>query len=295
MNDFVRKQLGMVNAMFENWMERRSKEVTLPENVEIIEDISYLGTGLDCHKVDIYRPKGERGKIPVVVNLHGGGMLLCTRKVNRPFCAELAKRGFLVFCVDYPLVPEKDIPGILADVAAGLEWVKGQIAAYGGDENRVYLVGDSAGAFIGLYELAAQKNECIAQSLNMKPSDLPIRAAAFISGMFYTAKMDSVGAFLRSDFYGKDWKRHPFRPYMDPASPAVVKNLPPLYLVTARLDNLRNYTLDFARGLKKAGVPHKLVDLPFDKDMNHDFVIIKPESEKAQRIIEGICEFLNKH
>ena len=114
MNDFVRKQLGMVNAMFENWMERRSKEVTLPENVEIIEDISYLDTGLDCHKVDIYRPKGERGKIPVVVNLHGGGMLLCTRKVNRPFCAELAKRGFLVFCVDYPLVPEKDIPGILA-------------------------------------------------------------------------------------------------------------------------------------------------------------------------------------
>ena len=292
MNEFVKKQLGNVNAMFENWMGRRAKEVSLPDNVEIIEDIPYLDTGLDCHKVDIYRPKGNSEKLPVIANLHGGGMLLCTRKVNRPFCAELAKRGFLVFCVDYPLVPEKDIPGILADVAVGLDWVQEKIGAYGGDENRVYLVGDSAGAFIGLYELAAQKNGAIAASLNLKPSDLPIRAAAFISGMFYTAKLDSVGGFLRSDFYGKDWKRHPFRPYMDPASPAVAKNLPPLYLVTARLDNLRNYSLDFVKGLKKAGVPHKLVDLPFDKEMNHDFVIIKPESPKAQTIIDEICEFL---
>lgn len=294
MNNFVKKQLSKVNAMFENWMARRAKEVILPENVEIIEDLPYLDSGLDCHKTDIYRPK-EGGNYPVVVNIHGGGMLLCTRKVNRPFCAELAKRGFLVFCVDYPLVPEKDIPGILADVASGMEWVKSQIAAYGGDEEKVYMIGDSAGAFIGLYEMAAQRNPAIAASLNLNVTSLEIRAAAFISGMFYTAKMDSVGGFLRSDFYGKDWRSHPFRPYMDPACPAVAGGLPPLYLVTAKQDNLRKYTLDFAGGLRKTGASHRLVDLPFDKDMNHDFVIIKPESEKAQRIIEEICAFLSKN
>lgn len=294
MNRFVKKQLGMVNALFENWMSRREKEIKLPENVEILEDIPYLNTGRDCHRVDIFRPvSGEN--LPVIVNLHGGGMLLCTRKVNRPFCAELAKRGFLVFCVDYPLVPDRDIPGILSDVSAGMDWVKEKITGYGGDPEKVYLVGDSAGAFIGTYELASQKNGKIADALGMKPTELKINGAAFISGMFYTAKLDSTGAFLRSDFYGKKWRKHPFRPYMDPAVKDVAGNMLPLYLVTAKLDNLRNYTLDFARGLRKAGITHIMRDLPMDKDMNHDFVIIKPESPKSQRIIDEICEFLRQY
>lgn len=291
MNGFVKKQLANVNAMFENWMRRRAAEVIIPDTVEIIADIPYRNTGLDCNRVDIYRPVGEE-RLPVIVNLHGGGMLLCTRKVNRPFCAELAKRGFLVFCMDYPLVPDRDIPGILSDVAAGMDWVKENITSYGGDPEKVYLVGDSAGAFIGTYELAAQKSEKIGNALGMKPSDLKIRAAAFISGMFYTAKTDSTGAFLRADFYGRNWRKHPFQPYMDPAVPEVAGNMPPLYLVTAKLDNLRNYTLSFACGLKKAGITYILRDLPVDKDMNHDFVIIKPESPKAQTIIDEICAFL---
>lgn len=291
MNGFIRKQLANVNAMFENWMLRRAAEVILPENVEILEDIPYLNSESDCHRVDIYRPVGGE-KLPVIVNIHGGGMVLCTRKVNRPFCAELAKRGFLVFCVDYPLVPHRDIPGILADVAVGMDWVKGNITAYGGDPEKVYLVGDSAGAFIGTYELAAQKSRRVAAALSLKPAELNIRAAAFISGMFYTAKTDSTGAFLRADFYGRNWRKHPFRPYMDPAVPEVAGNMPPLYLVTAKRDNLRNYTLSFVCGLKKAGITYILRDLPVDKDMNHDFVIIKPESPKAQTIIDEICAFL---
>ncbi len=295
MTRFVKKQLGMVNAMFENWMARRAEEVTLPENVEVFEDIPYLNSGLGCHKLDIYRPKDCGEELPVIVNIHGGGMLLCTRKVNRPFCWELAKRGFLVFCLDYPLVPEKDIPGILADVSVGMDWVMEKTGTFGGNAERVYIVGDSAGAFIGTYELAAQRNERIAGALGMNAAKLNVKAAAFISGMFYTARMDSTGAFLRSDFYGKDWKHHPLRPYMDPAVPEVAGNLPPVYLVTAKLGNLRNYTLDFAKGLKKAGTPHKLTDLPFDRDMNHDFVIIKPESAKAQKVIDEICEFLRQY
>lgn len=293
MNRFVKKQLANVNAMFERWMEKRLGEVAVPENAEVFEDIPYLDSGLDCHCGDIFRPAGGEN-LPVIVNIHGGGMVLCSRKVNAPFCWELAKRGFLVFCVDYPLVPDRDIPGILADVAAGMDWVKENINAYGGDPERVYLVGDSAGAFIGTYELASQRNPGIAEALNLIPSKLDVKAAAFISGMFYTARLDSTGAFLRSDFYGRKWRKHPFRPYMDPAVPEVAGCMPPLYLVTAKLDNLHNYTLDFARGLKKAGVRHKLVDLPLDKEMNHDFVIIKPESPKSQTIIDEICEFLHK-
>lgn len=295
MNPFVIKQLEAVKQLLDRWMKKRAGEVQLPGTVECLEDIAYLETGGDCHRVDIYRPKGAAEKLPVILNLHGGGMVLCTRKVNRPFCAELAKRGFLVFCVDYPLVPEADVPGILADVARGMDFVWESISQYGGDPERVYMVGDSAGAFLAVYELAAQKEEQVAQALELAPSTLPVKAAAFISGMFYTAKMDSVGMFLREDFYGRDWKHHPFRAYADPAVPEVAGAMPPCYLVTAGLDNLRGYTLAFCKGLKAAGTDYCLQDLPRKAGLDHDFVIVKPEHPEAQRVIDEICQFLRKH
>lgn len=295
MNRFVTGQLDKVKFIFDRWMEKRAEEVRFPEDTECVENIPYLDTGLDCHKMDIYRPKGAAEKLPVVINFHGGGMLLCTRKVNRLFCAEIARRGYLVFCVDYPLVPEKNVPEILADAARGMDRAGELIDRFGGDPGRVSLVGDSAGAFLGTYEIAARKNPAVAQALGIVPTAVEVKAAALISGMFYTARMDSVGAFLRKDFYGRDWKIHPFRPYMSPDVQEVAGAMPPAMLITAKLDNLRNYTLDFAKGLEKAGVSCRVLDYPADKDMSHDFVIIKPEAPKAQRAIDEICAFLRKY
>ena len=291
MNRFVMSQLDQVNRRFEKWMEKRSREVRIPENVEEFCDIPYRETTSEFHKIDVYRPNNTGGPLPVMVNFHGGGMVLCSRKVNAPFCREMAKRGFLVFSVDYPLVPDADVPQILQDAAAGMKKVEALLEAFGGDPERVFLVGDSAGAFIGLYEMAAQKNPELAASLNLEPSGLEIRRAAFISGMFYTARFDSVGAYLRRDFYGKNWRDHPFRPYMDPAAMAVTEHLPPLYLVTSKLDHLRSYTLKLAKGLKARGKDFILVDKQAHPDMTHDFVIVKPEGKPAQEIIEGICDF----
>ena len=292
MNRFAEKQLARVGKLLDRWMEKRTREVRLPESVSCLEDIPYRDTGKDCHKLDIYRPGKTEGTLPVILNLHGGGLVLCNRKVNRPFCAELARRGFLVFSVDYPLVPQAKVPEILSDVARAMDFVRDSIGEYGGDPERVYLVGDSAGAFLSVYELAAQKNGSLAQALGLIPGKLEVKAAAFISGMFYTAKMDSVGAFLRKDFYGKDWKSNPFRAFADPAVPEVAGAMPPCFLVTAKLDNLRPYTLAFCKGLKGAKAEYILRDLPLKPGLDHDFVIVKPEMPEAQTIMDEMCDFL---
>ena len=292
MNRFAEKQLARVGKLLDRWMEKRTREVRLPESVSCLEDIPYRDTGKDCHKLDIYRPEKTEGTLPVILNLHGGGLVLCNRKVNRPFCAELARRGFLVFSVDYPLVPQAKVPEILSDVARAMDFVRDSIGEYGGDPERVYLVGDSAGAFLSVYELAAQKNGSLAQALGLIPGKLEVKAAAFISGMFYTAKMDSVGAFLRKDFYGKDWKSNPFRAFADPAVPEVAGAMPPCFLVTAKLDNLRPYTLAFCKGLKGAKAEYILRDLPLKPGLDHDFVIVKPEMPEAQTIMDEMCDFL---
>ena len=295
MNRFAEKQLARVGKLLDRWMEKRTREVQLPESVSCLEDIPYRDTGKDCHKLDIYRPEKTEGTLPVILNLHGGGLVLCNRKVNRPFCAELTRRGFLVFSVDYPLVPQAKVPEILSDVARAMDFVRDSIGEYGGDPERVYLVGDSAGAFLSVYELAAQKNGSLAQALGLIPGKLEVKAAAFISGMFYTAKMDSVGAFLRKDFYGKDWKSNPFRAFADPAVPEVAGAMPPCFLVTAKLDNLRPYTLAFCKGLNGAKAEYILRDLPLKPGLDHDFVIVKPEMPEAQTIMDEMCDFLRTY
>lgn len=292
MNPFIRSQLARVQRMYDRWMEKRAGKVSFPDTVEVFEDLPYLDTGMDCHKLDIYRPKSASGKLPVIVDLHGGGLLLCSRKTNRLLCGELASRGFLVFCLGYPLVPEAEVPRILGDVAAGMDKVAAMLEAWGGDRDRVFLVGDSAGAFLSVYALAAQKDAKIAASLGLNASVLPVKAAAFLSGMFYTAEPDQVGAYLRRDFYGKGWRKHPFRAYMDPACPAVAGAMPRCILVTSKLDHLRGYTMRFVRGLQNAGVGHRLEDMPLDLKLTHDFVIVEPEHPVSQQVIKDICGFL---
>lgn len=292
MNSFVTNQLKTVNAMLDRWMAKRAAEVTFPADVEITENIPYIESGKACHRMDIYRPENAARPLPVIVNIHGGGMLLCTKEVNRQFCGELAKRGFLVFCLEYPLVPEKDIPGILSDISRGMDAVNSLIERCGGDRERIYQVGDSAGAFLTVYAVAARHNPDLAAAVPLAPSVLNVKALGLISGMYYTTQMDSVGFFLRKDFYGKDWKAHPMRRFYHPDCPDVAGVLPPCFLVTSKTDNLHGYTVKFQKGLVNAGTPCELLDFPLRKNLQHDFVIVTPEQPDAQLAIDRMREFL---
>lgn len=292
MNAFVKFLLAKAGGMYEGWMGKRSAETVFPGAVEEFRNIPYIEDGKDVHLMDIYRPKTLDGKLPVIVNLHGGGLVLCTKEVNRPFCAQLAKRGFLVFCLDYPLVPEVTVPEMLADVCTGMDAVDGLLDACGGDRDRVFLVGDSAGAFLAVYTVAAQKNARIAAAAGVKAPGLPVKGLGLISGMFHTAEPDETGLFLRSSFYGKRWRSHPLLPYLKPEHPDVASRMPPVFLVTGRADKLRPSTIRFHKGLQKAQIPCKLLDFPRDKRFCHDFVIMYPEMEESRRAMEEMEAFL---
>lgn len=292
MNAFVKFMLAKAGGMYENWMGKRLAQVEFPTEVEEIRDIPYIADGSWCHLMDVYRPKDFKGKLPVIVDLHGGGLVLCSKEVNRPFCGALAKQGFLVFCVDYPLVPEVTVPRILGDVCAGLDTVDSLLEKYGGDRERVFLVGDSAGAFLSVYAVAAQKDEKIAEAAGVKPTSLSVKGLGLISGMFHTAECDETGFFLRKDFYGKSWRRHPLLPYLKPERAEVAGLMPPTFLITGKADKLRPGTLRFYRSLQKAGIPCHLLDFPADRRLCHDFVIMYPEMEESRRAIEKMLGFL---
>lgn len=294
MNGYVKYTMGKSREMYENWMKKRDASLVFPEDVEEFRDIPYLPDGLDVHRMDVYRPKSQEQALPVLLNFHGGGMTMCSKEFNRPFCAQMAKRGFVVFCLNYPLVPDQDVPGILGDVCAGMDGVDDLLERFGGDRKRVFLSGDSAGAFLAVYAVAVQGNEAIAAAAGVKPSRLPVKGLGLISGMFHTADSGIPGLFLRKDYYGPDWKRHPLLPWLKPEKPAVAELMRPCILVTSQADQLRKSTLRFYDGLKSQEIPCELLDFPKNRKLMHDFSVTFPDWPESERVMDKIAAFLQK-
>ena len=225
-------------------------------------------------------------------DIHGGGFLLGRKEANRLFAADMCRRGFVVFCPEYPLVPDTDIFGIFHALTDCINRI-GEIAeSYGGDTSQIYLCGDSAGAHICVYLAAMQRNADVAGAAGVDRIRYEIKALGLQSGMFYTTLPDQVGMFLPSMIYGKDRKKNPFfTKYAVPDVPGIAQSLPPCFVVTARGDFLRNYSRRFAAALKKNGAKYMFLDMDEEEKLPHAFAAMLPETAAAQKANAAMTEF----
>jgi acetyl esterase/lipase len=99
--------------------------------------------------VDIYRPRGVEGA-PVLVYVHGGGYRTGDRDLN-PFVyanvpTYFARHGLLAMSATYRLAPQASWPSGGEDMRSLVAWVRENARRLGGDPDRVFLMGHSAGA-----------------------------------------------------------------------------------------------------------------------------------------------------
>ncbi len=114
----------------------------------------------DCLYLNIWAPAAAKGKKrPVMVWIHGGGYYGGTAAQPLYDGAHMARHGVIVVTLNYrlgvfgffshpDLAAEGKVDGNqgLLDQVAALKWVKRNIAAFGGDPDRVTLFGESAGS-----------------------------------------------------------------------------------------------------------------------------------------------------
>lgn len=112
----------------------------------------------------------DRKILPVIINVHGGGLIIGNKEFNRYFCALLCKMGFLVYSIEYRLIPDCLIYDQIADVFMAMDYIKERLAADGGDSSHVYMAGDSGGACLITYVNAIQNSTNIARAANVTPS-----------------------------------------------------------------------------------------------------------------------------
>lgn len=303
MNRFMNSLFLKQREQFAEEYKDRNRGLQLPEGVSLAENIPYLPDGDPAHFMDVYRPDlpGASSAYPVILNVHGGGLIEGSKEFNRRYCIELCRQGFLVFSIEYPLVPDVTVFRQIDAVSRAMDAVCAMLPHYAwkenalhGDSSAVYMVGDSAGAYLMVYAAAMQHSAELAGAANVTPSRLDVKGLGLISGMFYTRRPDKIGLFMPKALYGDGYRRSAFFPFTNPENPAVAGGLPPCFLVTSRRDMLRQYTLDFAKALERNGVPCRLRDYSGGKKLSHAFSVFDPYLPESGTAIREMCDFLSE-
>src|SRR5215469_2755528 len=150
----VRKADQFGNSCIQNIVtERKPWTYEFMTHTEINEDCLYL---------NVWTPaKSANERLPVYIYIHGGGNTEGSGAVPAYDGEGLAKKGIIVVTVNYrlgifgffthpELTAESDVRAsgnyALLDLIAALRWVHENIAAFGGNPNRVTIGGQSAGA-----------------------------------------------------------------------------------------------------------------------------------------------------
>lgn len=160
-------------------------------------DLSY---GADPRqRLDVFHAAAAAPR-PVVVFVHGGGFVAGDKGgPEAPFYnnvgAWAVRSGFVGVTMTYRLAPGAAWPAGAADVAAAIQWLRANIASFGGDAARILLVGQSAGAAHVAGYLAGHGE-----------ADPAVMAAALLSGFF------EPDAFhvdpMQETYFGRDRGRY---------------------------------------------------------------------------------------
>lgn len=102
---------------------------------------------LPPQRLDVYKPAGA-GSAPVVIFIHGGGWDSGDKNQYRFVGATLAEQGWVGVVINYRLYPDVKFPAFVNDAALAVAFVRAHAAEWGGDPDKIYLLGHSAGAHI---------------------------------------------------------------------------------------------------------------------------------------------------
>jgi acetyl esterase/lipase len=115
-------------------------------------DVSYYADSMNTDeytksrcKLDIRYPENTK-EFNTVVWFHGGGL----KNGNKYFPEALMNADLCIISVNYRLSPKVKAPTYIEDAAAAVAWVFNNIESYGGNSDKIFISGHSAGGYLAL-------------------------------------------------------------------------------------------------------------------------------------------------
>ena len=200
--------------------------------------------------MDIYKPRGAPATKPAVVVFFYGGSWQRGQRAQYQFVGErLADNGVLAVVADYRTYPRAVFPAFMDDAARAVRRVHDDAAAWGGDPNRLFIAGHSAGAQIAAL-LATDPRYLHAHG--MEPAQL-----AGVIGLSGPYDFDVTGDLVAVFGAPSTWPRAQAVNFVD-------GNEPPFLLLHGTGDRVVEYvdSVELAERLRRNGISATLKLLP---------------------------------
>lgn len=246
-------------------------------------------------RLDVYRPAGDVGGRPVLLQVHGGAWTIGDKgRQGLPLMRHLASRGWVCVAPNYRLSPRAAFPEHLVDVKRAIAWVREHIHEYGGDPSFLAITGGSAGGHLAT--LAALTANDPRYQPGFEDADTSLQAAVPFYAVYDVAGVTGRAAVvLRDRFIGPRVMfadPHADRDLFERASPLlqVGPDAPPFYVIHGANDTLIpvGQARAFVAALRRAGgAPVAYCELP---GTQHAFDVLT--SIRSQHSVRSAERFL---
>ncbi|RZA16884.1 MAG: alpha/beta hydrolase [Proteobacteria bacterium] len=231
----------------------------------------------------VYTPEGN-GPFPVVLYFHGGGWVFADRKVYDGGARGISKQAnAVVVSVDYRRAPENKFPAAHDDALAAYRWLSKNASAVNGDAKRLALAGESAGGnlavatavaahkagltepkhVLSVYPVAQSNTET--ESYRKYADAMPLNRPMMLWFIDNVTKGPADVKDTRIDLVHAD-----------------LKGLPPVTVINAEIDPLRDDGAELEKALRTAGVS---VERKVYPGVTHEFfgtAAVVKKAEEAQ-------------
>jgi acetyl esterase/lipase len=123
-----------------------------PQGTVLRGNIMYNNDTLPKHLLDIYLPASAKGKLPLVIFIHGGGWLSNDKYADmgymRKTVAEIVSSGFALASIDYRFSTQAVFPAQILDCNRAISFLYDNADEYGFDKNLFAVIGFSAGGHL---------------------------------------------------------------------------------------------------------------------------------------------------
>lgn len=299
--EYTQEMKDLITKFRAEWKKHDDeRDEDLPTEIpEVIRhnDISYGPYG-KYNLLDLNLPKNYSGKLPVIINIHGGGFFYGSKETYQFYCMFLAKQGFAVVNFNYRLAPDYQFPANIEDIDHVYNWLFTNAEKYNFDLNNVFLMGDSAGGQMVTQMSAIYTNPEYRHMFGLRNPDFTIRAGATNCGGFITENYHKIPKEPKIMYAAGLY----FATHQDTATvdltkleDYIPKQMLPLYVMTANKDFVREQSIMLDKFLTEHKIAHEFHEYgDADHERQHVFHI-NQKDELAKKCNLDEIRFFKEH
>ncbi len=247
-------------------------------------------------RVLVTTPAERQGKLPAILQLHAGGMIVGSPELELGYAGDYARRvGAVVVSPAYRLAPENPFPAGLDDCMATLRWMREHADELGIDSERIAVMGASAGG--GLAAAVAQRSHDEGITLRAQALVYPMLDDRTVLRDDHEGRGDffwipASNTFAWTAYLGREPRMSDAPEYAAPARRDDLSGLPPAWIGVGDLDLFYAESLAYAGRLTACGVPCELVTVP---RMYHAADGLAPKAQAIQDFRASMIDHLRAH